>query len=165
VYALPAYVLYVPVFRWRYGRSPVVERFPPRNVYDVLDQFLGVGLVGYSAWIVLGPPPEAGDRISLLGGLAAWLAGGLLRIWAVWTLGPNWRIGQDPNERDAVFVATGPYRYFEHPINTGLVLVAIGQALLTGVDARAMLLLGVSVVYLLAQAGAEKAFWKARRKQ
>jgi protein-S-isoprenylcysteine O-methyltransferase Ste14 len=61
-----------------------------------------------------------------------------------------------------MFVASGPYRYMKHPINTALVLVALGQALLTGFDARAWFLLVTAVAYYIAQGQAEKQFWEER---
>lgn len=160
VYALPAYILYPVVFRVRYGKSAVAERFPPRNLYGWVDFALGACLVAYSVWIVFGA--HAAAPISLAAGLAVWFVGCLLRIWAVWTLGPHWRIGQDERDTTTEYVRSGPYRFMDHPINTALVLVAIGQALMTGLDARAMFLLAFSVLYLLLQAGAEKKFWSAR---
>lgn len=160
VYAVPAYILYAAVFRVRYGKSAVAEQFPPRNLYGWVDFALGACLVGYSVWIVFGA--HTASAISLPAGLAIWAAGCLLRIWAVWTLGPHWRIGQDERDTTTEYVRTGPYRFMDHPINTALVLVAIGQALMTGLDARAIFLLTFSVLYLFAQARAEKKFWQSR---
>lgn len=161
-YAVTAYVLWTVYHRVRYGRSPVVQRFPPRRLYEWMDFGLGVCLVAYSAWIVLGP----GTRpISVWGGAAVWMAGFALRVWAVVTLGPHWRMGQDESDTTTEFVARGPYRFMHHPINTALVVVAIGQALMTGLDWRAMFLLAFSVVYLLVQARAEERYWEKRRRE
>lgn len=160
VYSVPAYLLYAVVFRIRYGKSAVAERFPPRNLYDLTDYALGACLIGYSVWVVFGA--AGAEPVSTLAGMCFWSAGCLLRIWAVWTLGVHWRIGQDEGDATAEYVRTGPYRWMEHPINSALVLVAIGQALMTGLDARAMFLLAFSVAYLLAQARAEKRFWAAK---
>ncbi|MBX3405214.1 MAG: hypothetical protein KF869_00510 [Phycisphaeraceae bacterium] len=161
VYAVPAYLLYAAVFQVRYGKSAVAEQFPPRNLYGWVDFALGACLITYSVWIVFGA--HAAAPISTAAGLAAWGAGCLLRIWAVWTLGPHWRIGQDERDTTTEYVRTGPYRWMDHPINTALVLVAIGQSLMTGLDARAIFLLVFSVLYLLLQAGAEKRYWAAKQ--
>lgn len=160
VYAVPAYVLYTAVFRLRFGRSAVAERFPPRNLYGWVDFGLGACLVAYSVWIVFGAHDAA--PVSVVAGVSFWAMGCLLRVWAVWALGPHWRIGQDERDETTEHVKTGPYRWMDHPINCALVLVAIGQALMTGLDPRAMFLLGFSVVYLVVQAGAEKRYWAAR---
>lgn len=163
VYAVPAYLLYAAVFQVRYGKSAVAEHFPPRNLYGWVDFALGACLVSYSVWIVFGT--HAAAPISIPAGLAVWAAGCMLRIWAVWTLGPHWRIGQDEGDSTTEYVRTGPYRLMDHPINTALVLVAIGQALMTGLDARAIFLLAFSVLYFFAQAGAEKRYWSAKQER
>ncbi len=162
MYAVPAYVLYTVVFRVRYGKSAVAERFPPRNLYGWIDFALGACLIGYSVWIVFGA--AGADPVSVWAGLCFWSMGCLLRVWAVWTLGPHWRIGQDEQDTTTEYVRTGPYKWMDHPINSALVLVAMGQALITGLDARAMFLLAFSVVYLLVQAGAERRHWAAKRR-
>lgn len=159
-YAVPAYVLYTVVFRVLYGKSAVAEQFPPRNLYGWVDFALAACLIGYSVWVVFGA--HTAEPLSVWAGVSVWGMGCLLRIWAVWTLGPHWRIGQDESDGTTEYVKTGPYKWMDHPINCALVLVAIGQALMTGLDVRAMFLLGFSVVYLVVQAGAEKAFWKRR---
>ena len=87
----------------------------------------------------------------------------MLRWWAIAALGRNWRIGQDENDESAQFVATGPYRLMHHPINAALILVAIGQGLMTGLDARAIALLGYAVLYFLVQGRAEERAWEKRK--
>lgn len=160
LYAVPAYVLYTLVFRLRYGFSPVAERFPPRDLYGCMDMLLFATLMGYSAWLVLGPWPTREDAISLLAGGALWVAGVGLRWWAIAALGKHWRIGQDEKDERAAFVATGPYRLLRHPINAALILVAAGMMLLTGPEARAVLLLAVSIVYYAVQGRAEDRRWR-----
>jgi protein-S-isoprenylcysteine O-methyltransferase Ste14 len=156
VYAVPAYLLWPLIFRSRYRFWPFAERFPPRDLYGWVDLFLGLMLVGYSAWVVL--RPHAGATTSTAGA-AVWGCGFLLRWWAVAALGRNWRIGQDPSDQRAEFVATGPYKLMRHPINAALILVAIGQALMTGLDAGAMGLLTYAVVYFVVQGRAEERRW------
>ncbi len=165
VYAIPAYVLWTLAFPLRYGFWPVAGRFPPRNLYASVDFLLGMVLIGYSVWIVFGPSPDPARIISVPAGICIWSVGVLLRLWAVVTLGRHWRIGQDETDERAEFVATGPYRIVHHPINAALILVAIGQSLMTGLDARALFLLVASVLYFLVQGRAEDAIWKKRRAQ
>lgn len=163
-YATVSYLAWPVWFHRRYGRSAFAGRFPPTNRYGWVDLGLAACLLGYSAWIALGPPASPMfDGRGLWIGLGVFAAGAALRAWAVVTLGPNWRIGQDEDDPDAAYVATGPYRFLHHPINTALVLVAIGQALMTGLDARSIFLLSFSTAYLLIQARAEERHWRRRR--
>jgi protein-S-isoprenylcysteine O-methyltransferase Ste14 len=162
IYAIPAYVLWPLIFTLRYGFWPVAERLPPRNVYGWVDLALGVTLLGYSCWIVLGAAPDPSRAVSVPSGLSFWAAGMLLRWWAIATLGEHWRIGQDETDERAEFVATGPYKFIHHPINAALILIAGGQALITGLDARAITLLAVSVLYFLIQGRAEEKRWKTK---
>lgn len=160
-YAVSAYVLWTLVFRVRYGVSPVLNRFPPRSAYEFTDTLLGLLLVGYSVWIAFGPRPA--QPISLRGGMAVWAVGCLLRAWAVGTLGPHWRIGQadTPASPGApAHVLSGPYRYMRHPINAALVIVAIGQGLMTGPDVGAMVLVAGAMLYMLVQGKREDAHWR-----
>lgn len=165
VYAVSAYLLWTVVFRARFGFWPTRERFPPRDLYGWMDFGLAVVLIGYSAWIVLGAPPDPERVISLPAGAAIWGAGVLLRWWAIGALGRNWRIGQDEHDERAEFVASGPYRLMRHPINAALIVVAIGQGLMTGLDVRALALLGYAVVYFVVQGRAEERAWQGRRAQ
>lgn len=162
-YAVPAYVLWTLVFRVRFGFWPTKERFPPRDLYGWMDFGLAVVLIGYSVWIVLGPRPDPSRAISLPAGAAIWGAGVLLRSWAIIALGRNWRIGQDEHDERAEFVATGPYRLMHHPINAALIVVSIGQGLMTGLDVRAIVLLGYAVLYFLVQGRAEDRAWAKRK--
>ena len=159
-FAITAYVLWPVVHRLRYGRSPIAERFPPRDLYGWIDFALGVCLVAYSVWIVFGPPPRP---VSMTAGVMVWAAGFALRMWTVLTLGPNWRIGQDETDTSVEYVATGPYRFLKHPINAALIVVGLGQMLMTGVDARAVFLVAFAAAYYIAQARAEERFWSERR--
>jgi protein-S-isoprenylcysteine O-methyltransferase Ste14 len=163
LYAVPAYVLYTLAFRLRYGFSPVAERFPPRTLYQWMDTLLFCVLTGYSAWLVLGPWPQRSDAISVPGGVALWVAGVALRWWAIAALGRHWRIGQDESDGRAEFVARGPYRFVRHPINIGLLLVAGGMVLLSGLEVRALILLGYAVVYYLVQGPIEDRRWRESR--
>jgi protein-S-isoprenylcysteine O-methyltransferase Ste14 len=60
-------------------------------------------------------------------GMALFLAGLGLAVWARVYLGRNW--GTPMSERvDAELVTTGPYRYIRNPIYSGIILAAIGTA-------------------------------------
>lgn len=163
-YAGTFYILWAVGFRIRYRRWPVAYRLPPRTrheaVYTLTDLGLNLSLISYTLWLLLGPPP-AGRFIAP--GLILVGCGAALRLWTVLTLGPNWRMGQDEADAQAMFVAAGPYRLCRHPINAALIIVAMGQALLTGLDARAWFLLVVAVAYYAIQARAEARFWRARQ--
>ena len=61
---------------------------------------------------------------------AALTLGGLaIALWARWTLGRNWS-GAVVIKRDHQLVEDGPYRFVRHPIYTGLLLMALGTAML-----------------------------------
>jgi protein-S-isoprenylcysteine O-methyltransferase Ste14 len=161
-YAGVFYIGWTVGFRGRYGRWPVAYRVPPRSgreaVYTLADLGLNLSLMGYTAWLVLGPRPEP---VSVVGGVLLVVLGAALRLWTVVVLGSNWRMGQDESDTTQ-FVAQGPYRIMNHPINTALVVVAVGQGFLTGFDGRAMFLVAAAGLYLVVQAGAERAFWARR---
>lgn len=163
MYAGTFYVAWTIGFRLRYGRWPVAYRLPPRNrahaVYMAADLALNLSLIGYTLWLLLGPSPQP---LAPIAGATLVVTGGLLRLWTVITLGPNWRMGQDEDDQQASYIATGPYRFLKHPINAALIVVAFGQALLTGFDGRAWLLLSIAILYYIVQAGAEEQFWKDR---
>lgn len=163
-YALVSYILWSIYFRLRYHHSPIANAFPPRTRYAAIDFALAICLITYSAWIALGPPPDPmWNGAGTWAGLAVFLIGAALRLWAILTLGPHWRIGQDERDTNTQYVATGPYRLMHHPINVALVLVAIGQTFMTGLNPRSLFLLAFSTAYLLIQARAEEQHWAARR--
>jgi protein-S-isoprenylcysteine O-methyltransferase Ste14 len=61
-------------------------------------------------------------------GLALWVAGLALAVWARLYLGRNW--GMPMTRRvEPDLVTTGPYRFIRHPIYTGIILALIGTAL------------------------------------
>jgi protein-S-isoprenylcysteine O-methyltransferase Ste14 len=64
-------------------------------------------------------------------GLALFLLGLALAVWARIYLGRNW--GTPMSEKaDPELVTTGPYRYVRHPIYSGIILGMIGTAVTVG---------------------------------
>ncbi len=64
-------------------------------------------------------------------GLAVFLLGIALAVWARRYLGRNW--GTPMSEKiDPELVTTGPYRHVRHPIYSGIILGMIGTALAVG---------------------------------
>ena len=86
-----------------------------------------------------------------------------LALWSVLTMGPNWRMGQDKTDQSVCYVSHGPYRILRHPIYLGLVIIAVGQGLLTGFDGRAWLLIATSVTYAFVQGHAESRYWARKQ--
>lgn len=75
-------------------------------------------------------------------GLALWVAGLGLAVWARLYIGRNW--GMPMTQRQAPdLVTTGPYRFIRHPIYTGIILAAVGTAVATS-------LVGLIVVAVIA---------------
>ena len=63
-------------------------------------------------------------------GLALFLLGLALAVWARLYIGRNW--GAPMSHKDEPeLVTTGPYRRIRHPIYTGLILAILGTALAT----------------------------------
>lgn len=145
-------------FAWRYHRSPYALRWLPRNGYDVSESAYGMLVAGYTLAILLGSP---GESNSTLPGLTCHIAGSGLIVWAVATLGSNWRIGQDEGDTTCVYMTHGPYRFLRHPIYIGMVIAAFGQLVLTGGDIPGLTLVVGTVAYAVFQGRAESRRWTA----
>jgi protein-S-isoprenylcysteine O-methyltransferase Ste14 len=63
-------------------------------------------------------------------GLALWVAGLALAIWARLYIGRNWGMPMT-RRQDPDLVTTGPYRFIRHPIYSGIILAMIGTAVAT----------------------------------
>jgi protein-S-isoprenylcysteine O-methyltransferase Ste14 len=79
--------------------------------------------IGWSAWT--SPYAELG---SITGGVVL-LMGGLLATAGILKLGTNLTAVPYPKEQ-ATLVETGPYRLVRHPIYSGVIMAALGWALL-----------------------------------
>lgn len=64
-------------------------------------------------------------------GLALTAAGILFAIWARFVLGKNWS-GTVTVKQNHELIRTGPYRFVRHPIYSGLLLAALGTAMIHG---------------------------------
>lgn len=74
-----------------------------------------------------------GDALAQAIGLALFLLGLALAVWARLYLGRNW--GMPMTEKaDPELVRTGPYRFVRHPIYSGIILAVVGTALAVSVD-------------------------------
>src|SRR6202451_1291354 len=65
-------------------------------------------------------------------GLAIWVLGLGLAVWARIYLGRNWGMPTSTKE-DPELVTSGPYRTIRHPIYTGILLAMIGSAIAASV--------------------------------
>lgn len=70
-------------------------------------------------------------RWSLIAGLVLMSAGLAVRVWAVLSLGVNFRTTVEVEQGQAV-VDRGPYRFVRHPSYTGLTIIAVGVGLASG---------------------------------
>jgi protein-S-isoprenylcysteine O-methyltransferase Ste14 len=105
-----------------------------RSARSGMRHFLGVRLVFFVIVVLLsrsgafkGPHHVVSNAVLQGIGLALFLTGLGLAVWARFYLGRNW--GTPMSEKvDAELVTTGPYRYIRNPIYSGLILAAIGTA-------------------------------------
>ena len=59
------------------------------------------------------------------------VSGLVVAFWARWTLAGNWSSNVTFKQNHEL-IQTGPYRWVRHPIYTGLLLMALGTALISG---------------------------------
>jgi protein-S-isoprenylcysteine O-methyltransferase Ste14 len=92
-------------------------------------------------------------------GLAVFLLGLALAVWARLYLGRNWGMPMS-QKADPELVTTGPYRIIRHPIYSGIILAMIGTAIAVSLYwLVAVVLLGAYFVY---SATAEERFMAGR---
>jgi protein-S-isoprenylcysteine O-methyltransferase Ste14 len=124
---------------WRLGRPRSRAEVAARTSMVGSGALLAVGLAGA---VVDGPGMGAAGSI----GVGVALASILLVVIAQLQMGDSWRIGVDPAERTGL-VTSGVYRRVRNPIYTGMVVFAIGQALMLPSvwSVAAVLAMGVGV--------------------
>jgi protein-S-isoprenylcysteine O-methyltransferase Ste14 len=80
-------------------------------------------------------------------GLAVFLLGLALAVWARLYIGRNWGMPMS-KKADPELVTTGPYRYIRHPIYSGIILAMIGTTIAVSLYwLVAVALLGAYFVY------------------
>jgi protein-S-isoprenylcysteine O-methyltransferase Ste14 len=93
-------------------------------------------------------------------GLAMLTGGFALDLVALFAMGASWRVGID-REHPGPLVTTGIYSLLRHPIYTGVMLMACGQALVTA-DVISIPVAAAAVVGLPIQAHLEEEFLTTR---
>ena len=68
---------------------------------------------------------------TIVGGLAVTVAGLSIAIWARRVLGRNWS-GEITIKVEHELIRTGPYKRLRHPIYTGILIMYVGTAVVTG---------------------------------
>ncbi|MBA3916870.1 MAG: isoprenylcysteine carboxylmethyltransferase family protein, partial [Acidobacteriales bacterium] len=138
------------------GTRRTVQRETPRSRFS----YLVVEIAGYYLLFAAGGMGFLNQRLIpgtplfVWAGVVCTWAGIALAIWARWSLGRNWSARITLKEGHEL-IRSGPYRYFRHPIYSGLDLAVVGGALAIG---RWRCLLGAALVI----AG----YWmKARREE
>lgn len=102
-----------------------------RGEWYVVVQFVLFGLIAFGPeWIDVKLSLPTGVRVAAgVVGFGLGAVGLLLALAGLFTLGDNLSVLPHPKD-DAVLVERGPYRLVRHPIYSGLIVGAIGWALL-----------------------------------
>jgi protein-S-isoprenylcysteine O-methyltransferase Ste14 len=99
--------------------------------------------------------PVQNDPVLTGVGMALFILGLALAIWARIYIGRNW--GMPMTRRDEPeLVTTGPYRRVRHPIYTGVILAMIGTALATTI--YGLIAVAVLAAYFIYSATREESF-------
>lgn len=157
VYLAVHFFLLPAVFRLRYGRSCWAVPLIPRCRYDLFEHLYGLLVAGFTMSLFFA---HFRTTTALLPGLALMVAGSAIIAWAVWTLGPHWRIGQDASDSSCQYVRAGPYRLIEHPIYVGMTISAVGHCLAFRSLPGLMLVAGTAI-YCLIQRSSERNRWRS----
>jgi len=88
-------------------------------------------------------------------GLALWIAGLALAVWARLYIGRNWGMPMSRREEPDL-VTTGPYRFIRHPIYTGIILAMIGTAL--AISLFGLIVVAVAAAFFAYSASREERF-------
>lgn len=98
-------------------------------------RFTGVRIAAILAFLLLlragvfkGSAGSASGPWSQGIGLAVFLSGLALAVWARVCIGGNWGMPMS-RKADPELVTTGPYRRIRHPIYTGIILATVGTAI------------------------------------
>jgi protein-S-isoprenylcysteine O-methyltransferase Ste14 len=92
-------------------------------------------------------------------GLALFLLGLAVAVWARMNLGKNW--GMPMTRKDSPeLVTTGPYRYVRHPIYSGFILAMLGTAL--ALDLIGLIVFALVGAYFVYSATVEERTMTAR---
>jgi protein-S-isoprenylcysteine O-methyltransferase Ste14 len=119
---------------------------------------IGVGALVY--WIARNPERLGAQQLWTPTPSIEWLAativlfGLCVTLWARLTLGRNWS-GSVTFKQDHELIERGPYRYVRHPIYTGLLMMALGTALLNARSSR-FVVCGILLVGLWLKLRAEE---------
>ncbi len=137
-------------------------RWGQRGEWYVVAQFILFGLIFISPFAFSGPGrwPSPWSALALAAGLVLGLAGGLLALAGVFTLGPNLTAVPYPKE-DAVLVEKGVYCLVRHPIYAGILFGALGWGLLTN-SLSALLLVLILLLLFDIKARREEAWLREK---
>ena len=135
VYGVAALGIRVAIHRRRTGSTGVVAvNAPPGTIQRAAEISHVVSLaLGLSAPIlalleVLNPIDALDKHPVHAVGVALFIAGLTVVVWAQATMGDSWRIGTDPDERTDL-VVSGPFTIVRNPIFAGLIPTTLGLAL------------------------------------
>jgi protein-S-isoprenylcysteine O-methyltransferase Ste14 len=113
------------------GRSPIVLGAAGEGgLVDWWDRVAPAALILWPAswiWVAVGGAPLA-DGVRGALGLVLIVLGAAFALASIFLMGRAWRIGIDPENRSEL-AEEGPYRWIRHPIYSGMLLVALGNAL------------------------------------
>jgi protein-S-isoprenylcysteine O-methyltransferase Ste14 len=114
------------------GHSPIVLGAAGQGgLVDWWDRLAPILLIFWPAcwvWAAMGNTPVADGARGALGLLLSGV-GTAFTVASIFLMGRAWRIGIDPSNRSEL-AEDGPYRWIRHPIYSGMLLVAVGNALL-----------------------------------
>lgn len=123
------FVVYWTIGALRTRRTVQTESFASR--YGILAlEVLGFTLLFNNGWkiaLLRRPVLPESYALAVSGVVLTWI-GIAIALWARWHLGRNWSARITLKE-DHELIRTGPYRFFRHPIYSGIDLAAIGGAL------------------------------------
>ncbi len=119
---------------------------------------IAVGTLAY--WTVRNPNVLGARRLWTPASFTEWLAAAVVvlglgvTLWARLALGRNWS-GSVTFKQDHELIERGPYHYVRHPIYTGLLLMALGSAMLNA-WASAFAFCGILLIGFLFKLRAEE---------